>query len=496
MLRPNSIATLIVIGLTLILAPLVTAVITAVVQVDKLAMLGRDTVVRTAQVARESRGLLDNLSEARRLFLEYRATGDESYYRLYAEQRARVLGGVAELEAQPALGPRREHLEDLLRRERDLFDSLRSSQGGASTLTGAATERAWADLQAAGRAILAESDDLVDARVNDLTRNADKLQRALLTQAAGAVPAALCLSALFFALVTRPMRELGRAIRCLGTGKRLSQRISVAGPRDFQELGQLLDWLRQRLEQLEEQKMTFLRHVSHELRTPLTTIRAGSELLVEELNGKAREEVELSRLIHANGLQLQRLIEDLLRFSETQKIAGDSKLQDPIDLAVLVRSVAAARRVVVEARGIKLSTDLVSTCVRGDEDKLKVAIDNLFANAARCTPRGGEIRISLRPAGSCAVLDVADTGPGIAAAEIDGVFEPFGRGSAKGNSGNKGTGLELAIAKEYVEAHDGHIRVVGSTVGAHFRVSIPLVGSRDKGAASSTDRGNGVLVGV
>jgi two-component system sensor histidine kinase GlrK len=352
-----------------------------------------------------------------------------------------------------------------------------------------------AGVQAAGRAILAESADLVDVQVDELTQRAGALQRALLTQAAAVVPGTICLAVLFFGLVTRPMKEIGRAIRRLGA-QEFSRRISVVGPCDVQELGALLEWLRQRIQHLEQQKITFLRHISHELKTPLTTIRTGSELLIEGLSGSAGEEAELSRIIHANGLELEGLIEDLLRFSETQKLSAASDFSDSVDLVALVRAVAAAQSLAIEAGGLTVSADLSPARVRGDENKLRIVVDNLLTNAAKFTPHGGQIRISLRSAGSCAVLDIEDTGPGIPAAEIEKIFEPFQRGSAECRSSVKGTGLGLSIAKEYVEAHQGNIGVVRSTVGAHFRVSIPTMGPSGERGSAPADVGDGVLVGV
>jgi two-component system sensor histidine kinase GlrK len=123
-------------------------------------------------------------------------------------------------------------------------------------------------------------------------------------------------------------------------------------------------------------------------------------------------------------------------------------------------------------------------------------IDNLLTNATKYTPRGGRIRVSLRAAGSCAVLDVEDNGPGVDESETERIFEPFQQGSADYRASVKGTGLGLSIAKEYVEAHDGHIRVVGSSAGAHFRVSVPIDGPQGVSQVPRDRVADGVLVGV
>ena len=80
------------------------------------------------------------------------------------------------------------------------------------------------------------------------------------------------------------------------------------------------------------------------------------------------------------------------------------------------------------------------------------------------------------------MIDVEDTGPGVAEDEKQKIFEPFQQGQAQYQSSVKGTGLGLAIAKEYVEAHDGYIEVVASTEGAHFRAAIPIEGPDRNGS--------------
>jgi two-component system sensor histidine kinase GlrK len=487
---------LILIGLSVTLMPLTAAMVTSLVQVDRLAELSRTAVQEAEDVTSQSRRLLETLTEMRRPFLQYQVTGDRDFYGLYLERRAEFAVSLRNLADRRLTGRGRAHLLELARREQALFESLtRPPQWQETSLARREAERVWAEVNRAAQAMLAESDALIDTHVNEMTGRAAGLQRSLVVQAAALIPGTILIAALFFRLVTRPLRALGRAIRRLGAHE-FAEPIHVHGPRDVQELGELLDWLRQRIEQLEQQKITFLRHISHELKTPLTTIRTGSELLVEGLGQGSNEEAEISRIIHANGLELQRLIEDLLRFSETQDVVTDLELSESIDLAAIVAAVVDAHALASNAKSIAVRTDVAPVSVRGDENKLKVVVDNLLSNATKYTPWGGRIHIALRAAGSCAVLDVEDTGPGVDESEVKRIFEPFQRGSAECSASVKGTGLGLSIASGYVEAHDGHIRVVASTTGAHFRVSIPIAGPRGLRKAPGARDGRGVLVGV
>ena len=106
-------------------------------------------------------------------------------------------------------------------------------------------------------------------------------------------------------------------------------------------------------------------------------------------------------------------------------------------------------------------------------------MDNLISNAVKFTPPGGTIAVRARAAGGEAVIEVVDTGPGVPPEERESIFNLFFRGRSKSEGGRvKGSGLGLAIARELVEAHGGHIAVVGGGAGGHFRVTLPRRSAR------------------
>src|SRR5690606_24501509 len=186
-----------------------------------------------------------------------------------------------------------------------------------------------------------------------------------------------------------------------------------------------------------------------ELKTPLTTIREGAELLVESLATAAPQEAEISRIMRADSLRLQKLIEDLLQFGKTQQIVTDLELAEAVDLKAIVRDVVAGQRVACAAKGIRLDERLDDVVIHADAGKVRTVVDNLVTNAVKFTPRNGEIRVALGANGDYAFLDVIDTGPGVAPGESERIFEPFVQGAAECHSSVKGTGLGLAIAKEF-----------------------------------------------
>ena len=246
------------------------------------------------------------------------------------------------------------------------------------------------------------------------------------------------------------------------------------GPRDLEELGARLDWLRQRLLELEQQKTSFLRHVSHELKTPLTAIRESSELLLDEVPGPMTpDQSDVARILQENGLRLQHLIENLLSYSSAPPAVSRVNART-VDLAALIRQVVSNQEIAGRAKDLRLELTLTPVTLQGDEEKLRSVMDNLISNAIKYSPRDGTISLSLREEGEHAVIEVMDEGPGIAPAERERVFEPFYQGSARYVSHVKGTGLGLALSRDYVLAHDGTINIADSHHGARFRVRLPV----------------------
>jgi two-component system sensor histidine kinase GlrK len=243
-------------------------------------------------------------------------------------------------------------------------------------------------------------------------------------------------------------------------------------------LGGRLEWLRQRLIDLEQQKRLFLRHVSHELKTPLTALREGSELLAEETTGPlSAGQRDIVGILQQKSVHLQRLIEDLLKYQRTEESVGRLELS-AVRLDRVVVQVLGDHRLAAQARGIRAELQLDHVVLRGDQDKLHAVVANLVSNAIKYSPDGGMISLALRREGEQVVFDVEDAGPGIPPGDRDRVFDWFYQGEGAPHGRVQGSGLGLAIAKEFVVAHGGRIEVVDESAGgAHFRVTLPAQGA-------------------
>ncbi len=253
----------------------------------------------------------------------------------------------------------------------------------------------------------------------------------------------------------------------------LSQRLDAPTRQD--ELGRLADVLNAMLARL-EQSFTAVRHFSadaaHELRTPLTILKG--EL---EVASRAPQNVEEYQRVLTSCLEevdrLSALVEDLLFLARSD--SGNVHLpQTVVNLTDLLDDVTPALSALAEDAAIACKiVPAPSLWVRGNESLLFRLVFNLGENAVKYTPAGGAVTLALTREDDQAVLEVSDTGPGIALEEQERIFDRFYRGDRARSRG--GTGLGLALTRSIVLVHGGQI-TVDSVLGkgSCFRVTLPL----------------------
>lgn len=460
---------LILVGFLVVALPLVATMVTAIVQVNALARDSRAALEKVQMNTGATRELVDRVTAMERTARQYQALDDETYRDLYHTHREEMLAILEQLD---------DSNDDLLLNSLLADTRYRESESNAvveaigDSATPAEVVATFDALRKSTMALAAAQNELARQMGNAMPEEARRLQRLLLGQAALVVPLSAGLAALFAVLLSRPLRQLHRGIKSLGRGE-LSGPLRVAGARDFEELGQRLEWLRTRLVELEAQKRQFLRNVSHELKTPLTNIREGAELLVEPDGDQAgfSERREIARIVRENSVRLQRMIEELLRYGADGDITSD-ELEDQVALDRIVSDTVEEYAPAASAREVNLNTSLDPTVVRGNAKRLHAVVDNLLSNATKHTPRGGRIDVELRSVNGRVILDVRDSGPGVAKEDEPHLFEWFFSGRQPPDSVVAGTGMGLAIAREYAEQHGGDLTLMESSAGAHFRLSL------------------------
>ncbi|MCL7486564.1 MAG: HAMP domain-containing histidine kinase [Desulfobulbaceae bacterium] len=321
--------------------------------------------------------------------------------------------------------------------------------------------------------LLQLSNQLMVEEVEELRLKVDQDKDRLIWQTSGLIFFTILFSAIFILLIFRPIRQIDKGIESLGEGN-FETPITVSGPRDLENLGTKLDWLRKRLAKLDREKVKLIAHISHDLKTPLASIKEGAGLLQDELVGPINDQQkQVVGILAKNCSKLQRLIEDILNFNMAQ--ARQMPLANElIQLDTLIEDVVADHRNSILARNIKLDVQLVSVAIYGNRNQLKTVFDNLISNAVKFTPDHGVIRILLKADSKIAACLVEDSGGGVDEEERSQIFSPFFQGKKAEKSVVKGSGLGLAISKEYVQNHGGTIRLLPGKKGARFAVTLPL----------------------
>ena len=408
--RPKSFLKLVLIGFALVMLPLIIAVIDAVVRVDRIKEQSQHTVTRAVRVLQGSRTLAEQATGMERYVKQFQVLGDESLFNAYVETHGKFQQVAHNLVSIIRDAAQEQQLAELTTKEQSLFEAVQSHLRQPDQLTALTPE--FTTLKELARAILTENDKLTDRATEVMRDEAAKVQRLFIWQAVVLILGAIVFSAIFVGLISRPIRQIDHAIQRLGAGE-FTTGIQISGPHDLQYLGQRLNWLRGRLRQLEDEKRKFLQHVSHELKTPLTALREGTALLEEGVVGDLNEsQHEIVEILEQNGIQLQKLIEDLLNFHLAEARLASLDLQ-PLQLDRMLEDVLTDHKLAMRAKDLEVQLGAAPVLVRGDREKLRTAIDNLISNAVKYSQRDGTIRVALTHEAGNVILDISDTGRGL-----------------------------------------------------------------------------------
>lgn len=253
--------------------------------------------------------------------------------------------------------------------------------------------------------------------------------------------------------------------------KRSNQNLAVAN-RELEEANR-------KLTELDKLKSDFISVVSHELRTPLTSIKAFTELILMKPKMPVEKRNRLLDIINSETDRLARLISDIL---DLTKIEAGKLTWHITNLSIpeIIRTSVTNMQSLAENRSLLITTDLdpALPLLYGDRDRLVQVVTNILSNAVKFTPPGGNIRIAARltekPKPQISVA-VTDTGVGIAAADLELIFEKFRRAGDVLTNNTEGTGLGLAISRQIVEYHGGTIWASSAPgKGSTFTFTLPL----------------------
>jgi signal transduction histidine kinase len=270
-----------------------------------------------------------------------------------------------------------------------------------------------------------------------------------------------------------PLARLETTVRELGK-RNFTVRAKVTGSKEMRSVAQAFNDMAADLEKAETLRRNLLADVAHELRTPLSVLQGNLHALADGIY--PLEKSEVARLLQQTEL-LARLVNDLRELAQAE--AHQLTLnRTEIDLQSLVQSTVASFKATADQRGVALKVDLPQTPIlmQGEAGRIRQVLNNLLQNALTHTPDGGNIRVHLRAEPPYVVIEVADTGSGIAPEQLPHIFDRFYRTDRSRSRDSGGSGLGLAIAKAFVELHGGTITAASAGEvgkGSTFTIKLP-----------------------
>ncbi|MFB7434918.1 sensor histidine kinase [Streptomyces microflavus] len=284
-------------------------------------------------------------------------------------------------------------------------------------------------------------------------------------------------SVLAGARLVRPLHALTGAAQRMRDGEEHAS-VPVRGDDEIGRLAAAFNDMSAHRARLEEQRKAMVSDVAHELRTPLSNIRGWLEAAQD---GLADPDPAFVDSLLEEAVQLQHIIDDLQDLAAAD--AGVLRLHpEPVPVEELLGQVAAAHQARAETAGVTLTVVAgAAPVLHADPVRLRQAVGNLVSNAVRHTPAGGKVTLRAYgegpgsgPGPEVVVIEVADTGTGIPAADLPYVFDRFWRAEKSRSRRTGGSGLGLAIVRKLAEAHGG---TAGATStegqGSAFTLRLP-----------------------
>jgi two-component system sensor histidine kinase BaeS len=271
--------------------------------------------------------------------------------------------------------------------------------------------------------------------------------------------------------LVQPLRALTKASRQMTSGDE-NVRVKVRGIDEIGQLSLAFNELADARAKTESLRRAMVSDIAHELRTPLSNIRGWLEAVED---GVAQPDATFIASLSEEAALLQHILDDLRDLATAD--AGNLRIHpERVYLGLLLDQVAGTFRSQAEHAGITLSSATIGDIeLEADPVRLRQAVGNLVANALRFTPAGGSVRIEGRVDGDQVVIDVTDTGAGIAAEDLPKVFDRFWRAEQSRNRHTGGSGLGLPIVRSLIEAHGGTTSAKSQLdEGSTFTLRLPI----------------------
>ena len=473
--QPRSVLQLVLVSFFAALAPLGVAILFTIQTLGELADKNREVTQVVVEVTRLGQEIQRDVLELERRARQHLALADPELAELFQRERATLLKKLQTLQDRmPSQSPDIEGLlSSLARLTLATNETLEPTVAlNAEPLPGQRLEHDFSVIRDQSGAVKKWLLSSVNQLLKKNAEEADTLIDSLVFQLSLLAFATLALLLLCAYWINKPIKDLTQEIHLLGTAG-LSHAIEISGPLELQALGSKLEWLRQSLHDSEQQKQQFLRHISHELKTPLSSLREGADLLAEQVAGHlSQQQHEIVEIVRQNGIELQRLIENLLDYNQ---LPHQELTLEEFNLEALWQELLSNYRISIDKKTLQLKLHGDVEWWRADRYKLKTTLDNLLSNAINYTPEGGQIDIVWRTENANLVIDVANSGEPIPEEDKERVFEPFFQSASKRTGPIKGSGIGLSVARECIEVQGGSLNLAShNRLPICFRLICPV----------------------
>ncbi|MFC0401300.1 sensor histidine kinase [Paraburkholderia rhizosphaerae] len=299
--------------------------------------------------------------------------------------------------------------------------------------------------------------------------------RTLCVGVALAILLAIAFGTALNAMSNRRIRAISETGREIMAGK-LNRRLPTRGTRDdVDRLAGIVNTMLDEIERLVDEVRGVCAGIAHDLRTPMTHLRAGLERARRRSSTTDAYAQAIDAAIGQSDVVLSRFTA-LLRIAEIESGSRRASFST-IALDAVLRDVAELYEPLADYRGQSLTVVTpMRVEVTGDFDLLFGAIENLLDNALKFTPQGGQITLGVAIDGGCAVLQVADTGPGIDLAERKAVLRPFYRSRCAATCSTPGHGLGLSLVAAIARVHDASIDIFDNGPGCKILLRFAVGG--------------------
>ncbi len=455
--------------------PLIFTIEYSIDNIEEFTEQGTDLFL-TISISNNTQIMVDQLLDIDRSIREYQVLDDPEVFAVYQEHHNKFISIVTDTNFYELPEKLQQQFLKITHDEVALYNKILKIKNQQNEKLSIDDIKEYVQLRTDAKNLVTQIGKQVTNEIKSLSELVTMIREKVILAAICSVVMALFLGLSLLYIINRPLKCIEQSIRKLGNAY-VTKRIFIEGPSDLRKVGEHLEWLRQKLNQLENSKQFFIKTISHELKTPLATLVEGADLLRDEVVGELNsEQHKIIELLQVANISLSELIDNLLEYQNVSSTLVKMNFS-LFNLNQLMENICSDYQLLLDRKSVMIELEDKTIDLVADRDKIKIIISNLFSNALKFSPIGGQIFIRMNIVGDLLNLLIADQGPGIAKDQVPHIFTGFYRQEEPENWKIKGSGLGLSLVKEYVGAHHGKIKILAPSeqyCGAHFLIILPL----------------------